>query len=241
MGKIKCPVCEGKKWGEFLKGDDYFLEKCLECGLIKTISGQRDKDGGAPDFKNGPRYAKQLLDYLPATRGSLLDVGAGKAEFLVKEARKRGFKAMGIDPLVNTDLEHFQTKKKFDVIVLKHVLEHVGDLNRFLGKCHRLLNPGGTILISCPNIRSLMFYIFRDRWYGLQPGQHVWQFTPDTICAVLERNGFQVKNFWITNLDYQPQGFKKLIFAALLFAAKITHLGDQIILLASSPKTRWFR
>ena len=232
MGKIKCPVCEGKKWGEFLKGDDYFLEKCLECGLIKTISGQRDKDGGAPDFKNGPRYAKQLLDYLPATRGSLLDVGAGKAEFLVKEARKRGFKAMGIDPLVNTDLEHFQSGKKFNVVVCKHVIEHVGDLNRFLGICRKLLKPNGTILISCPNIRSLMFYIFRDRWYGLQPGQHLWQFDPETLEKLLWKTGFKETKAFVVNMDYQVTGAKGIIFSLLLLVAKISGLGDQTILLA---------
>lgn len=179
------------------------------------------------------RYARELLDYLPKNiSGNLLDVGCGRGKFLVKEARRRGFKAVGIDPLINTDLEHYQTSQKFEVITAKHVIEHVRDLDRFLRKCRDLLKSNGLFLISCPNIKSLMYYIFKNKWYGLQPAQHVWQFTPELLTAVLKRNELEIISKNITSLDYQVKGFKGIVFALLLAMAKILPVGDQLVCLA---------
>jgi predicted SAM-dependent methyltransferase len=183
--------------------------------------------------KDKKRYAQELLDFLPLkTSGNLLDVGCGKEEFLVKEGRKRGFRARGIDPLINTDLEHFKTEEKFDVLVLKHVLEHISDLDRFLNKCRDLLKSQGLILISCPNIKSLMYFIFRSRWYGLQPTQHVWQFTPELLKKVLEKNNFKILKSKINSLDYQVKGVKGIVFKILLAMAKILPVGDQLVVVA---------
>lgn len=179
------------------------------------------------------RYARDLLNFLPAgTTGSLLDVGCGTEQILVQEAKRRGFEATGIDPLVNTDLEHFRTRRKFDVIVLKHVLEHIANLDSFLSKCFRLLKDGGYLLVACPNIKSLMFFLFRKRWYGLQPDQHLWQFTPELLKAVLERNNFRIVKAKINNLDYQVKGLKGIIFFFLLTGAQIFSAGDQLVFLA---------
>lgn len=69
------------------------------------------------------KFARDLLDFLPLSSGKLLDVGCGLG-WVVAEANKRGFAAIGIDqakPFVVTgerrlkvdlrvsDLEHFQT------------------------------------------------------------------------------------------------------------------------------------
>lgn len=198
---------------------------------MKTVGPKQKNPAGEPDYENGPRYARELLDYINSC-GSLLDVGAGKAGFLVKEAKKRGFQAMGIDPLVDTDLEHFKTSKKFDVIVLKHVIEHVVDLNRFLSICRRLLKSDGVLLISCPNISSLMFYLFRQRWYGLQPSQHIWQFSPNTLRRQLRKNGFREIKIDVINMDYQVPGIKGVAFKILLLTAKIFNVGDQLVVVA---------
>jgi len=193
------------------------------------------------------RYARELLNYLPAGSGrTLLDIGCG-AGFLVAEANRRGFKACGIDAskvltrlgkeklkanLQAVSIEKYKTNQKFDVLVAKHVIEHIEDLDSFLAQCHQLLKPHGLFLISCPNIRSLFYFIFRKRWYGLQPDQHRWQFTPKLLTSVLEKNGFKIVKAEVTNLNYQVPGPKRPIFWFLLALAKLTNLGDQLIFLA---------
>lgn len=246
-----CPICKDKKWQWYFNG----LERCLVCGLIRSIppiekgfydslSEAKKQFEKVADFE---RYARELLDYLDTPRGSLLDIGAGTG-FLVAEANKRGFSAMGVEPskvyatvgrkklrvkLQVSSFEGFRTKKKFDVVVLKHVIEHVEDLNGFLAKCQALLKPTGVLLISCPNIRSLMFYLFGSRWYGLQLGQHCWQFSPESLGKLLKKNGFKKVRKSVISLDYKVKGWKRPVFWFLLSFAKLTGLGDQLVVVAN--------
>lgn len=196
------------------------------------------------------KYASDVLDFHPNNTGKLLDVGCGLG-WIVHEANRRGFSALGIDqakPYVEfgkkqlkidlrvSDLEHFKTKGKFDSLVLKHVLEHIVDVDTFLKKANQHLNHNGILLVACPNIDSLMYWIFKNRWYGLQPAQHVWQFTPKLISQVISRNGFVVDRIVTNNLDYDVPGIKGLVFKLLLFLADIIGKGDQVVVIARKRK-----
>lgn len=51
--------------------------------------------------------------------------------------------------------EGFKTDKKFDNIILGHVLEHVDDPAGIISHCKNWLSPKGRILAAVPNARSL--------------------------------------------------------------------------------------
>lgn len=192
------------------------------------------------------RYARNLLNFLPLSKGRLLDVGCGLG-WVVKEANARGYKARGIDPatpyvrlgqktfgldLKVSNLENFQSKEKYNAIVLNHTLEHIKDLDKFLKRIHSLLSKKGYLLVACPNIASLMYYIFKSRWYGLVPTQHHQQFTPKTLAGAISQNGFIIRKVIVNSLDYQVPGLKGLAFGILTTLANVTRLGDQVIVLA---------
>lgn len=194
--------------------------------------------------------AKNLLNLLPVTSGNLLDVGCGIG-WVVDEANGRGFKALGIDSdfsyihagkkylkceLIVSSLEKFKTDKKFDVIVLKHILEHIVDPKGFLQKVRRLLKPNGVVVVSCPNMHSLMGRLFLEKWYGLVPMQHRWQYTQNNLPKVLEKNGFKVERVLLSNMWYKVPGWKGIIFAILLFIADITNSGDLVTVVARKTK-----
>lgn len=191
------------------------------------------------------QYAKNILNFIPIQNGQLLDIGCGFG-WVVKEAENRGFKAYGVDQsktytnlgkktlgvdLKNVSLEKFKSDKRFDVITINHVLEHIKKPTPFLNKVHKLIKSDGTVFVAVPNIDSLMSKIFRNRWYGLQPNQHIWQFTPSLLQKVLSENKFQVVKLETRNLDYQVNGLKGLIFKVILFIAPKINQGDQIFLL----------
>ena len=48
---------------------------------------------------------------------------------------------------------------KYDVIILSHVLEHICYPQQLLKDIHRILNPGGFLIIALPNLMH-----FRSRW-----------------------------------------------------------------------------
>ena len=79
-----------------------------------------------------------------------LTICEGSKEFCI-DLQKRYPKAN-----VNHSLfEEFKPTKKFDNIVLGHVLEHVEDPKRLLSSVKSWLAPGGRVLCAVPNSRSL--------------------------------------------------------------------------------------
>lgn len=57
--------------------------------------------------------------------------------------------------VVNSLFEEFQPDRKFDTIVMGHVLEHVLDPVEILKRAKNWLNPGGIVFAAVPNARSL--------------------------------------------------------------------------------------
>ncbi len=261
-----CPFCDNKHSKRVYRTKNFELLECLHCSLIRThllskVSSPSDEI--YQDRTEALRqlytqkekfedYAREIMDLVPITSGKLLDVGCGLG-WVVKEANNRGFKATGIDsalhfvtvgkeflqvPIKTCTFEDFKAKEKFDVIVFKHVLEHIKDLNSFLKKVKSLLTARGFIIVACPNINSLMFFVFKDRWYGLQAAQHIWQFTPKSIKKVFEQNGFISLAVVVRNLDYQVLGWKKILFKILIHLGNSFRKGDQLFVIARNPSQK---
>jgi SAM-dependent methyltransferase len=66
----------------------------------------------------------------------------------------------------------------FDCFICTQTLQYVFDLAAAMRTIHRLLAPGGVLLLSVPGISQLSPYD-RDRW-----GEH-WRFTPQSVARLL--------------------------------------------------------
>lgn len=141
-------------------------------------------------------------------QGRLLDFGCGGGSFLQRMDRL-GWEVTGLDispvaveriraklglhALVGS-LPHPQVPPaSFDVVTMWHSLEHVHDPLAVLRAAHRLLTPGGRLLVAAPNIDSLPFRWFGPAWYGLDLPRHLTHFTLATLRSMLERAGFRVR------------------------------------------------
>ncbi len=99
-----------------------------------------------------------------------------------------------------------------EVIVLHHVYEHagLGECGAMLAECYRILRPGGSLIVTTPDLRALTEawlaqkindYIFCVNLYGAYLGdeadRHKWLYTFETLCASLrEKNPWsEVKAF----------------------------------------------
>ncbi len=258
---LKCPNCQKKDWFLYYSQKEFALLRS-PCGLIRTIVKRKNDfvSGKIYEYKSEAnkhyrhqakeftQFAKSIIRFLDKKGGTLLDIGCGFG-WVVKEAKDQGFNSTGIDSshpytefgkkklnvdLKNVSLKEFNTKKKYDTIILNHVLEHIVDLNKSLFKIHSLLvNKNAEFFIASPNINSLMFKIFKNKWYGLQPNQHVWQFSPESLGEILRVNNFKIKKIKTCNLNYEVKGLKGIIFSMLLFIAPKIGQGDQIFLIAT--------
>jgi SAM-dependent methyltransferase len=152
------------------------------------------------------RYLPTLDELRPYRQTNwLLDVGAGAGLFLhvaqrdgwqvqgveiasggVEFARSR----LGLDVIQGRMTESNLPDHRYDVVTLQETIEHLLDPMADLKEIHRVLRPGGVLSITTPNFNSLAYKLVGREWSVLSPGEHLFYFTPQTLCAMLERTGF---------------------------------------------------
>lgn len=141
--------------------------------------------------------------------GELLDVGCGDGRWL-KAMQNVGWNTRGVDfdakavsvarsiglDVQCGDLEGQRyADAEFDAITLNHVIEHIPDPEKALSECHRVLKPGGHLVIFTPNASSLSHLVFGDAWRGLEPPRHLQVFSPPSLKRMLNTAGFEKLRF----------------------------------------------
>ena len=137
-------------------------------------------------------------------KGSLLDIGAGTANF-VYYAQKKGWDAVGIEP--NKSARNVaQAKGVFlrkstaaiadasqEVITMWHVLEHVSNFDQQIEELRRLLKPDGVIFVAVPNFKSYDATYYCAFWAGYDVPRHLSHFSRKSIKQVFEQHDMKVK------------------------------------------------
>jgi len=137
----------------------------------------------------------------------ILEIGCNDGTFL-EQLRARGYgELIGVEPTedafslaqkrnLHVYRDFFDTtfvqkelasQKKFDLIVTRQVLEHIGDLADFMGCAREVLVDGGGLVIEVPdcgmNLESLDYALWEE---------HPNYFTLNTLRMLVERSGFVV-------------------------------------------------
>jgi SAM-dependent methyltransferase len=147
------------------------------------------------------------LTRLSGGPGDLLEVGPA-AGHLLKAARLQGWSVMGVEaspkftkvmrerglPCHEGTLATFATDKRFDLVVMLDVLEHVHDPVADLARCAELLRPDGLLVVATCDIGS-----FAARHYGLRWRQivisHTFYWTTSSLAIALRRAGLEPRHF----------------------------------------------
>lgn len=80
----------------------------------------------------------------------------------------------------------------FDLVLMRHVLEHLPDPRETLTRIAHLLRPGGFCIFTIPNIDSHTAQIFGRDWYGYDVPRHFFLFPQRILVTLLERSGLQI-------------------------------------------------
>ena len=83
--------------------------------------------------------------------------------------------------------------KKFDVILMRHVFEHIFDLNTFTKNIKKnLKNKDSNLIIEVPNMDSLWRKIMKERWPGYFYPFHYYVFSKQFLKNYLSKNDFKI-------------------------------------------------
>lgn len=151
----------------------------------------------------------KMINKLAGTKGTLLDIGCGTGDLLAA-CEKDGWKISGVEPSekarilanekidstnsIDESLEALVNKKpkKFEIITMFHVLEHVPNLSEYVDSLYQLLTEDGCLIIAVPNYKSYDAAYYKEFWAAYDVPRHLWHFSQESMQQIFESKGFRV-------------------------------------------------
>lgn len=110
------------------------------------------------------------------------------------DACKQNAKKLGLvkeTTFVQTTVENFRTRKKFDIVICLEVIEHLSNDKKALKKIHALLKKGGLLIMSTPSVNAPLYRIgFLDK-FDKRVG-HLRRYSMTSITRKVTNAGFKI-------------------------------------------------
>lgn len=156
----------------------------------------------------GEKGAKNFLNFLVShlsTKGTALEIGCGDGYFL-SLLKSKGWEVYGCDPspaaeeaknifgAENVKQDFFSKKlyegTKFNLVVMRHLLEHIPYPISFLQEVSAILKPDALLAIEVPNV----FTSLKEGVAGDFCHEHLSYFTSQSMAITLGKAGFAETN-----------------------------------------------
>ena len=264
---VACHVCSSTDDTAYIEARGYRIASCRSCGLWvvnpqPTIEELRAFYTAYDDgeqwrnleghFNHGIRRAILQIKH----SGTILDVGCGSGNFL-RCMKEVGFKAFGIEPsasgsrygrdshgieLFHGMIEDYlkqNSSRRFDVITLLNVLEHLTQPVETVLQLRRTLAPDGVLAVVVPDARFhdaigrfRRFLGVPDPYLIEQPTNllsgfklpdHLCSFQPETVTSLLRRCGFRVVRIENAPVIFNPSFPRNLVKVVVRWIGQALH------------------
>jgi SAM-dependent methyltransferase len=155
----------------------------------------------------------RILQYGFAKGFTLFEIGIGTSECILA-AKEMGYETFGIDVIKShvdiaknkyglnvehTDFTDFESDKKWDIIMMGDVLEHIDNPSEAIKKAETMLKDDGAIWISTPTFESAYSIVHGHDDPMRKEQTHINFFSRKSLYLLLEKHGF-------TPVDYRISG-----------------------------------
>jgi 2-polyprenyl-3-methyl-5-hydroxy-6-metoxy-1,4-benzoquinol methylase len=169
--------------------------------LLEDEEYSQEAEGRAKNFKT----ILKRLNKLKKPGNRLLDVGAASGIFL-DLARKEGYEIYGIEPsrslvkeakeqydisLFCGTLKNYPDPKKFSVIALIDIIEHLTDPVSFLEQVSSRLQKNGILVLVTPDIRSVAARMTGKKWWHYRIA-HLNFFNKKSLHTLIKKSGLEM-------------------------------------------------
>jgi 2-polyprenyl-3-methyl-5-hydroxy-6-metoxy-1,4-benzoquinol methylase len=161
------------------------------------------------------RSFRKIVSRLSGSSLSVLDIGGGTG-WLLDSIRKIDSR-VNFTQVVDIDekskavaennghhyfhgrFEEFEPDRKFDLILMLNLIEHVRDPRAILAKAAGSLSSNGVILVKTPNFNALDARLFRHRsWAGFHTPRHFVLFNDASFRALAASAGLSISSLAFT-------------------------------------------
>jgi len=200
-----CKNCKLYVTGASQKELDEKLEHYYDEDFWKTVRKETLKSdftdshsiGIIRIWRSQKKYCKEILK----NSETILEIGSGHGEAICNFDKIR-YKVTGIEPdkknvisinkkLKNSECivekaETFSFDKKFDIIWLNHVFEHLSKPIEFLKKAKSFLNESGFIFIEVPSVEKVSDY----RKFQVVP--HAFNYSRQSLINISKKANYEI-------------------------------------------------
>lgn len=191
-----------------------FLAKCTKCKLVfsRFIPSEESLFEHYSKYSRNVEtspltdevYAKWTNEWKASGLRTHLDFGCGSGA-LVRFANENGMQSEGTEinfdviamlNSMNLPVRDFESirrsTRKYDIITIIEVLEHVTDPKLILTSLRDKLTAHGILYITTPNFNSLNRYLWKNRWRALWYPDHINIFSTKSIKEILQISGYEI-------------------------------------------------
>lgn len=184
---------------------------------------------------------KEVLMCLPSGK-VVLDIGCAQNPYIHREIVKKSKLAIGIDinqagikglkrqgfEAYAMDAETFRFSRKFEYIVAGELIEHLNNPGLFFDSILKHLKPKGKVILTTPNVSSILLYVLVILFDKTQDPTHVYYFDKKNLESLIDRYHLKISRYLYIPPEIKFHGHGALFRTVFFFSTIIANLGFKL-------------